>query len=360
MKMQDITFGEYQWWMDKWKNNNDFREITIQNEVIKPFVQSICSELDVIDVSHKGPKSDVHDYLKYSGTYLDKNGKKKPTTPDLVVADGWNWKNKENKVKYLFTIEVKSPFLDDCIYKKDTILDEIQIERHLSAEENNKVVLTDGIKWVFYKGTIKNPKIFCLYEKNDIGEWKWESNDNTFSELKEYIKLFATEEINVLSDKKIEDRYFTIPINVAISKEGIQWNYFSEMQKKENDRTETFLYEKQMKAGDHVLLYITQKGLEQIKPTEVGYNNQPGVYAIGRILASPPKKMDDTKDRNRGSMIIQVDIEYYNLNKPLEKFPDIVKPNCPGGEPFLIKNPDKSFFDKIKKAKSNAQYKPFI
>lgn len=33
-----LTFQEYQNWLNKWKNNNDFREINIQNEVVKPFI----------------------------------------------------------------------------------------------------------------------------------------------------------------------------------------------------------------------------------------------------------------------------------------------------------------------------------
>ena len=48
-----LTFQEYQNWLNKWKNNNDFREINIQNEVVKPFILSICPDLDVIDVSKR-------------------------------------------------------------------------------------------------------------------------------------------------------------------------------------------------------------------------------------------------------------------------------------------------------------------
>lgn len=67
-----LTFQEYQNWLNKWKNNNDFREINIQNEVVKPFILSICPDLDVIDVSTKTATT-IHDYLQYCGTYLEDN-----------------------------------------------------------------------------------------------------------------------------------------------------------------------------------------------------------------------------------------------------------------------------------------------
>ena len=49
--MKNITFNEYVRMIEKWKNNNDFREINIQNEVVKPFIEALGDEFDVIDVS---------------------------------------------------------------------------------------------------------------------------------------------------------------------------------------------------------------------------------------------------------------------------------------------------------------------
>lgn len=154
--------------------------------------------------------------------------------------------------------------------------------------------------------------------------------------------------------------YFTVPINLGYSKDGVKWNYFEEMPKKEYNRIETFLYNKMMKTGDYVLLYITKKGLNQISTKEAGYDKTYGVYAIGRILASPPQKMDDPNDRNAGEIVIQVDIEYYNLKEPLANFPSSVKPTTPNGRPFMINNIDRAFIKKIENAKSNAQFKPII
>lgn len=154
--------------------------------------------------------------------------------------------------------------------------------------------------------------------------------------------------------------YFIVPINLGYSKDGVKWNYFKEMPKKEFNRIETFLYNKMMKTGDYVLLYITQKGLNQINPKEAGYDKIPGVYAIGRILSSPPQKMDDQNDRNAGKIIVQVDIEYYSLEKPLAEFPSSVKPTTPNGRPFMINNIDSDFIEKFENAKSNAKFKPII
>lgn len=150
--------------------------------------------------------------------------------------------------------------------------------------------------------------------------------------------------------------YFVIPINVGYSKKGIQWNYFSEMPKKELNRVETFLYDTNMKTGDYVFLYITKKGLSQINTKE---SQVPGVYAIGRILSSSPQKMEDQNDRNVGDIVIQVDLEYYNTERPLANFPDSVKPK-PHGRPFIINDIDDDFIEIIETAKSNAKFKPII
>lgn len=352
-----LTFQEYQNWLNKWKNNNDFREINIQNEVVKPFILSICPDLDVIDVSTK-TSTTIHDYLQYCGTYLGDNSKEKPTTPDLVVSKNWNWQNRKNKVDYRFTVEVKSPFLGEHIYDKD-IFDEMKpkIECHLSALQNHKVILTDGLKWIFFNNSFDNPKIFSLCTKNS-SEWQWNESSDVFHELKNYIYQFAHEKnltpSTVFCNSK--PNYFSIPINIAYSKEGLQWNYFLEMPKKNSNRTETFLYKEPMKPGDYVLLYITQTGF-----TQASYKNKTaGVYAIGRILSTPPFLMKDSDDRNKGKTVIQVDIEYYNLDKPLGDFSLSAKPYYPAGEPFIIQNIDSTFLKKISTAKTNATFKPFI
>jgi len=101
--------------------------------------------------------SQIHEYKQYCGTYekkYKKNNEVKllPATPDLCITDKWHWNNKEVEVNYKGVVEIKSPILDwitgiePAKYKcKD------EIKRHLNAEKNTKVILTDGITWVFYK-----------------------------------------------------------------------------------------------------------------------------------------------------------------------------------------------------------------
>lgn len=78
------------------------------------------------------------------------------------------------------------------------------------------------------------------------------------------------------------------------------------------------------------------------------------------ILTPPPFLMKDSDDRNKGKTVIQVDIEYYNLDKPLGDFSLSAKPYYPAGEPFIIQNIDSTFLKKISTAKTNATFKPFI
>lgn len=187
MNTEGIAFEEYKRMLIRWKKNNDFREINIQNEVIKPLLSSICEGLDVIDVSTKGPKSLLHDYCQYCGTYKDKNNKEKPTTPDLIVAQNWNWRNIENHVKYYFSVEVKSPFLRDSIYDKNTYSQYMmqKIWRHLSAKNVSQVILTDGFKWEFYSEGQKKPKVFEIY-KDSSGQAQW--YPKVFERLKQHIQ----------------------------------------------------------------------------------------------------------------------------------------------------------------------------
>src|SRR5699024_9709493 len=89
----------------------------------------------------------------YCGTYKDNNNEK-PTTPDLVIAKDWNWYNIENEVDYRAVVEVKSFTSKQLIFNKDfrSYDDKLrkQLNRHLSAKNNNKVILTDCLKWEFY------------------------------------------------------------------------------------------------------------------------------------------------------------------------------------------------------------------
>lgn len=173
LKLNDVTFDEYISWFEKYKNNNDGREINFQNEVVKPFIRGICNDLDVEVSDKKGPDTEKHDYLQYCGTYIDeKNGKEKTATPDLVISKNWNWLNKENDVDYRAVVEVKSPYEQPIYHKnyekyKEDLKSELR--RHLSAKNNGKVILTDALKWEFYKKNEENNELvpirtFRLYD----------------------------------------------------------------------------------------------------------------------------------------------------------------------------------------------------
>ncbi|MBT2218009.1 hypothetical protein KK120_19595 [Virgibacillus dakarensis] len=114
---RNITFNEYKGIFEKYKNNNDTREITFQNELVKPFIRGVRNDLDVEGCDTKGP-TQIHDYLQYCGTYTI-NGNEKSVTPDLVITKDWNWLNRDFSLDYRAVVEVKSPFLKDRIYSKE-------------------------------------------------------------------------------------------------------------------------------------------------------------------------------------------------------------------------------------------------
>ena len=153
----DVTYEDYQLLMKEQIKSADVREICFQENVFRPFLEILFPEYDVVPVDTK-ISTRIHDYTQYCGTYENSAGKATPTTPDLCIAKDWNWDNRNHKVDYKCVIEVKSPFL-----KKRTGFEpqewpkemQDQIQRHLKAEQNHKVILTDGVTWVFYDNTDK-------------------------------------------------------------------------------------------------------------------------------------------------------------------------------------------------------------
>ena len=182
VEFNDVNFDEYKKWVNKYINKNDWNEIRFQNEVVKPFISAIFPNLDVEDVSTKR-NSPNHDYHQYGGLYTDKDGKEKVATPDLVIAKNWNWLNKENDVEYYAVVEVKSPGLKQAIYCKDyqkydkELKDELK--RHLSSTKNDKVILTDTLKWEFYKkdSGLVPVRTFELYNFFQRGNWEWKKGE---------------------------------------------------------------------------------------------------------------------------------------------------------------------------------------
>ncbi|MDL4840336.1 hypothetical protein [Aquibacillus rhizosphaerae] len=194
---RDINFNEYKGIFEKYKNNNDIREITFQNELVKPFIRGIRNDLDVESCDTKLTTT-RHDYLQYCGTYIS-NGKEKAATPDLVITKKWNWFNRKYSLDYRAVVEVKSPFGKESIYSKGYINYssdlKCELKRHLSAKINSKVILTDSLKWEFYKRSgggnelipIRTIELYNLIDAR--GHWKWDSVDS-FNSLKYYLKDF--------------------------------------------------------------------------------------------------------------------------------------------------------------------------
>lgn len=164
-----VTYEDYQLLMKKQIETEDIREICFQENVFRPFLEILFPEYDVVPVDTK-ISTGIHDYTQYCGTYVNGAGKEIPTTPDLCIAKQWNWNNGHNEVDYKCVIEAKSPFLKKLTgFEPQEWPKEMQdqIQRHLNAKQNHKVILTDGITWVFYDNTTDVTKpndIICLGE----------------------------------------------------------------------------------------------------------------------------------------------------------------------------------------------------
>lgn len=193
-----MTFDEYKCWINKYINNHDTREINFQNDVIKRLLEKLFPNYDIVCVDTKGCNSKNHNYYAYSGKYTD-NGKTKPTTPDLLVCKNWDWYNVNNKnIQYIATVEVKSPYGLEAIYKKDyekySDKLKLKISTHLEAENIEKIILTDTFKWEFYsKENVKYPPIMLVDPiKSGKGyTYKWCDNaDDRFQSLINFLYEF--------------------------------------------------------------------------------------------------------------------------------------------------------------------------
>ena len=203
----------------------DSRERAYQDNVIRPFLQSVFGDLDIEPVDIK-INSKIHQYEQYCGTYEKKYKDEKtnneiikllPATPDLCITDEWHWNNLEVQVNYRGVVEIKSPILDYITGIKPLQYKCLpEIERHLKAKNNAKVILTDGVTWVFYNkkrglepiiepiclGTLK---FRCSVSKNNklipartkggkpiIDDIIFQEDEDKFNNLKKELKNFIT------------------------------------------------------------------------------------------------------------------------------------------------------------------------
>lgn len=187
----NITFDDYKQLVEKYSTlkevngNNDTREVNYQNEIVKPMLQIIFKDWEVVDVSRKGPDSDVHKYFEYSGKYKVKM-RDKPATPDLLLVEKWNWHNIENKLTYYAAIEVKSPYSNDHMcnreYKEYSSHLKAELKRHLQA--NKVVIATDTYKWGIYSQE-QGLKPVKEYEIRAYKSRKWVWNESEYNRLVE-------------------------------------------------------------------------------------------------------------------------------------------------------------------------------
>ena len=199
-----LNFDDYIELLDRQKNNQDVREEAIQYNVIRVFLQSIFQEFD-IEATSKQERASIHNYLDYCGSYIDeKTGRTKKWTPDLVIAKNWNWDNVNNNVEYKCVVEVKSPFLDPITGQnpeKYGCLDEVK--SHLKAQKNNKVILTDGVTWVFYDkehslNPLYDPSSSFLFFSISLLLLRFKPL-NKFKEFSSFFKLFSSFKFSLLS-----------------------------------------------------------------------------------------------------------------------------------------------------------------
>lgn len=195
----DVSFEEYRNWITKYIYNHDTREINFQNDVVKRLLEKLYPNYDVVCVDTKGHSAKDHDYYMYSGSYKDEQGREKPTTPDLLICYNWDWYNRDNdRIIYLATVEVKSPFGSEAIYKKD-FSNYYQswyekIGQHLAAKKIDKVIFTDTFKWEFYKENLDSHKEIVLVDRIQKGRgytYKWKDDAETeFNNLKKKLEEF--------------------------------------------------------------------------------------------------------------------------------------------------------------------------
>ena len=94
----------------------DSRERMLQEFIICPFIQSICTNKDVVPVDIK-VSGKCHNYELYCGKYGYTKDNILYTvieTPDLCVANDWSWIN-DNKIRndYTLTVEIKTVYSDN-------------------------------------------------------------------------------------------------------------------------------------------------------------------------------------------------------------------------------------------------------
>jgi len=175
IESDEFSYAYYKKLVNKYWEN-DCREINFQNRVVIQFLDKLfinTEGISIVDVSMQNKKknSTIHDTFNYK--------LQGAASPDLLIANNWNYANKNNnEINYLAAIEIKSPYLDP-IYNKDKYNEHTKNELESHLEANLKVILTDCIRWQFFeRGSEFNPiRTIDLFDEKENWKTKIVKND---------------------------------------------------------------------------------------------------------------------------------------------------------------------------------------
>ncbi len=222
----------------------DARERLFQDYIIRPFLQSILIAYDVVptDTKISGKQHDYSLYCGKYGYYFKDEFKQTFETPDLCIAKDWKWlNNSKSKQDYIATVEVKTVYSNnefwispgyignnivfgnrvsdivDFVNDHHSIEDDTNPVRDIKKQINihlrgiSKLIITDGVRWVFF---YKNHKNICYaLPPIDLGKReckksktlyntvriKWDGSKQ-FEILKYIIYEFCSREIEAIPD----------------------------------------------------------------------------------------------------------------------------------------------------------------
>lgn len=230
----------------------DARERLFQEYIIRPFLQSILMEYDVVPTDEKvsGKQHDYSFYCGEYGYYTKGKFKKSFETPDLCIAKDWKWLN-QNKSKndYIATVEIKtvysknnfwiSPgYIDSDVKFENKVSDIVNFvnEHHLPENDPNygkdikkqigihlrginRLIVTDGVRWIFLYKNHKNRcsslppidlgKRECKKARTNYHTVRIEWNKpQHFDFLKYVINEFCSRKIEKIPDLEKEVKFY--------------------------------------------------------------------------------------------------------------------------------------------------------
>lgn len=90
---------------------------------------------------------------------------------------------------------------------------------------------------------------------------------------------------------------------------------------KEAGQEETFLYAEGMEQGDYLILYISKKGIEQLKKEKTDeYQLNPvmesGFYGVAEVISNNPYILQE-EDYLKGRKVVKAKITFLSKTKPI-------------------------------------------